>query len=179
MVDISKALEAKSDQLNAVDLIGSDKVIKITKVDNPGGEQPVWIHYEGGEGKPWKPSKGMLRVLCFGWGTETDNWIGKFVSIYCEPTVVYAGKEVGGIHIEGMSEIKKDFTMPLRISRNKTITYSVKKLNVATPVYPMAKFKAALPKMKEMIEAGTPKEKIIAQCNKTGPLSEEQIAMLD
>lgn len=177
MVDISKALEAKSDQLNAVDLIGDDKLLKITKVDNPGGEQPVWVHYEGGEGKPWKPSKGMLRVLSFGWGTETDNWINKCVSVYCEPSVMYGGKEVGGIHISGMSDVN-DFTVPLRISRNKTTTYHVKKMVVGTPVYPMEKFKAALPKMKEMMASGTPKEKIIERCNKTAPLSSEQINML-
>ena len=45
-----------SQQLNADDLIGGQsRTIKITNVTIAMGEQPVAIHYEGDNGKPYKP----------------------------------------------------------------------------------------------------------------------------
>jgi hypothetical protein len=181
MVDISAALEAKSDQLNAVDLIGAEKTLVITQVDNPGGEQPVWVHYEGGKGKPWKPSKGMLRVLSFGWGTESDNWIGKSVQVFCEPTVMYAGKEVGGIQILAMSDIpEKGLNCVLAKSRTSRTQYHVKHLKHEVTYYPDEKFVKALPAMKKAISDGAMTlQEVISRCEKTGKLTPDQIRRIE
>ena len=63
-MNIQKTIEAKSDQLNADDLIGKSRTIKITDVKVLDSDvQPVLISFEGDNGKPYKPSKGMIRVL--------------------------------------------------------------------------------------------------------------------
>jgi hypothetical protein len=58
----------KSDQLNSDDLIGGPRTIRLTKVHLTGEEQPVALHYEGDDGKPYKPCKSMRRVLVQLWG---------------------------------------------------------------------------------------------------------------
>ena len=59
MLDMTTTIEAKSDQLNADDLIGSPKTIKITTVKACAGDQPIAVNYEGDNGKPYKPNKAM------------------------------------------------------------------------------------------------------------------------
>ena len=59
-IDMKPTIVAKSDQLNADDLIGGPKTIKITRVTvTERAEQPCVINFEGDDGKPWKPSKSM------------------------------------------------------------------------------------------------------------------------
>lgn len=102
----AESLQAKSDQLNAVDLTQTT-TFRISKVDvnQQVKEQGVSVHFEGYEGRPWKPSLGMRRVLCSFWGNETDEWIGRVVSLYNDTNVLWAGKRVGGIRILAMSDI--------------------------------------------------------------------------
>lgn len=181
MADVSHALEAKSDQLNAVDIMGYEPVIKITGVDVRKGEQPVSIRFEGDHGRPWKPSKGMLRILSVGWGNESDNWVGKRVQLYFEPTVRYAGQEVGGIRIRAMSDIHKNgMATTIAISRGKREPYMVKHLEVKTEAYPQDRFDKGLPKMKAAMESGEMTlQQVIAQCQKTGQLTQEQVQALE
>ena len=47
MIDISKTVIPKSDQLNADDLIVGPKRIKMTSVKVVSGDQPILIDYEG------------------------------------------------------------------------------------------------------------------------------------
>ena len=106
MVDISKSLEAKSDQLNAVDLIGSDLTIRIRLVNySEGADQALSIFFDGDNNKPWKPSKGMRRILAGAWGIETDNWIGRHAKIRFDADVTWAGEKVGGVHYSTVAYI--------------------------------------------------------------------------
>jgi hypothetical protein len=51
-MNIGETIQPKSDQLNADDLIGGSKTIKITQIKVYDREvQPVEISYEGDEGK--------------------------------------------------------------------------------------------------------------------------------
>ena len=85
-MDISKTCAPKSDQLNADDLIGGPKTITITDVrGNDGDQQPISIYFEGDNNKPYKPSKGMRRVLVHMWGKEGSEYKGRSMTIYCEP----------------------------------------------------------------------------------------------
>lgn len=53
MIDMKPTIIAKSDQLNADDLIGSERTIKVTRVTvTEKAEQPCVINFEGDEGKP-------------------------------------------------------------------------------------------------------------------------------
>lgn len=131
-MDISQALVAKSDQLNASDLTGSPVVATIAAVRRGDAAKPVIVDLVGMDGRPWKPSKGMLRVVAFGWGTESDAWVGRSVKLTNNPEVVYAGEKVGGVEVIAMSHIDKPFTIPVRISQKKVKQHHVDAL--AEPV---------------------------------------------
>lgn len=120
----------KSDQINADDLISGPQTIEITSVTKGSVDQPVNVNYAGGEGRPWKPSKGMRRVLVKAWGDEGDDYVGKKVTLFNNPKVRWAGKEEGGIQISHMSGLKDDkpFSMMLTVSRGKRELYKVQPL---------------------------------------------------
>ena len=124
-MDISQALVAKSDQLNASDLTGSPVVATIKAVRKGDAAKPVIVELEGMDGRPWKPSKGMLRVIAHAWGTESDKWIGRLVKLANNPEVIYAGEKVGGVEVIAMSHIDAAFTIPVRISQKKVKQHTV------------------------------------------------------
>lgn len=106
MTDIRHILEAKSDQLNAVDIMGSEKIITITSVEVT--KDLITVHYDGEGKKPWKiGNKTVPRILDRIWDAkgETDVWVGKTVAVHYDPTVVYAGEAVGGIRPHAASHI--------------------------------------------------------------------------
>lgn len=124
-MDISKALVAKSDQLNASDLSGAPIVATIKAVRPGDQSKPVVVDLVGMDGRPWKPSKGMLRVVAHAWGTESDAWVGRLVKLVNNPDVIYAGEKVGGVEVVAMSHIKAEFTIPVRISQKKVKQHHV------------------------------------------------------
>ena len=118
-MDISQALVAKSDQLNASDLSGAPIVATIKAVRKGDASKPVIIDLEGMAGRPWKPSKGMLRVVAHAWGVESDAWIGRSVKLVNNPDVIFSGEKVGGVEVVAMSHIDKPFTVPVRLNRKQ------------------------------------------------------------
>lgn len=117
--DLSDTIEAKSDQLNADDLAGSTKTIKVTGVVrySDKGIPAFHIDYEGGAGRPFKPCKSVRRVIMFAWGKDGSQWIGRSMTLYCDPSVIYAGKEVGGIRVSHMTDIEKRISIKLTEKR--------------------------------------------------------------
>jgi len=130
MADLSKTVVPKSDQLNSDDLIVGTKTLTITGVSVVAGDQPVHVSYEGDEKKPWKPCKSMRRVLILAWGSEGDNYVGKKITVYNDPSVTWAGSAVGGIRITHMSDLKDD--KPLRL--NLTVTRGQRKQFTVKPI---------------------------------------------
>ena len=129
MNEMLKTIEPKSDQLNADNLIGGRTItIKITKVSILGGDQPVALNYDGDNGKPYKPGKSMRRVIVTVWGSDSNRYIGKFLTLYLDDKVTYGGAAVGGIRISHMSGIDKDVTMALTAARASRKPYTVKPL---------------------------------------------------
>lgn len=124
-IDLTDMIKPKSDQLNADDLIAGSITVKITKVVKRSGEQPIAYHYEGDDGKPYYPCKSMMRVIVAIWGKYADEHIGKQMTLYRDPTVTWAGAEVGGIRISHMSDIEKPVTMSLTASRKSRKPYTV------------------------------------------------------
>jgi len=181
MTDVGFALEAKSDQLNAVDIMGVEPVIRIREVKVRQGDQPVSVYFDGDHGRPWKPSKGMLRILAGAWGRDSSAWVGKYAQVYFEPSVKYAGKEVGGIRIRALSDIdQRGLSFALRINQKQTEPYHVPLLQVQSNEYPADKFAKALPVMAEKMKAGEMTlQQVIAQCQKTGQLTQEQLKQLE
>ena len=116
--DMKQVIAPKSDQLNADDLLAGPITIKITAVNVKGGqEQPVSISYEGDSGKPYKPCKSMCRVLVSAWGADSSVYVGRSLTLYCDPKVKWGGMEVGGIRISHMTNITDTMTMALTVTR--------------------------------------------------------------
>lgn len=133
MIDMLKTVTPKSDQLNADDLIGGQTLtVKINKVTITGGDQPVSIHFDGDNGKPYKPGKSMRRVLVSAWGSDANKYIGRSMTLYCDPTVTFGGSKVGGIRISHMSDIDSEFTMALTAAKAIRKPYTVKPLLIET-----------------------------------------------
>lgn len=130
-MDLSHTIVPKSDQLNADDLIAGNITITVTDIkasDSP--DQPVIIHYENDNGRPYKPCKSMRRVLIQAWGANGKQWIGKSMTLYRDPDVKFGGQAVGGIRISHLSNIDRDMNFMLTVTRARRAAYSVKKLVV-------------------------------------------------
>lgn len=122
VTDITEGTLAKSDQLNAADLIGAPITITITKVTREtSAEQRFVFHYENDGGRPFKASKTALRQIKGVWGASVvDGWKGRKLTLYNDPRVKWAGTEVGGIRVSHMSHHPdRTVTLALPISRGK------------------------------------------------------------
>lgn len=181
MADVSFATQAKSDQLNAMDIIGYEPVITIRDVQVRQGDQPVWVFYHGDNNRPWKPSKGMVRIIAAAWGRESDQWVGKSAQIYCDPDVMYAGQKVGGVRIRALSDINpQGMTFMLTINRQKRTPYPVSFLSMERPTYPQEKFDQAFDAMVSKMQSGDMTlAQVVAHCQRTGDLTQEQYEKLE
>lgn len=149
MLDITKSLEANSDQINAVDLIGAPITVQIAKVtDHKDDKQPYAVVLVGHK-KPWIPCKGMRRLMAKVWGTDAGEWAGRWVRLYNEPTATFGNDPVGGIRVSGLSHIEGSFTAVVPDSvtidgkKKKNATYRVDKLTPPAPaVMEVKAFKA-------------------------------------
>jgi len=174
--DISNTILAKSDQLNADDLISAPRRIKVTSVIQGNADNPVIVHYEGDTGRPFKPCKTVRRILAAAWGVDADNWVNKEVVLYCDPSVVYAGKEVGGIRIKALSDIPKRMIISLAKTRGKKLEHVIDVLELLQlPDYPQSAIDKNMPKWIAAVESGKmTQEQIINGCSSKGKLSDEQ-----
>lgn len=138
-LDITKSLEANSDQMCATDIIGAPVVMQIARVtEYKDDKQPyaVWLH---GHKKPWIPCKGMRRLIAAVWGTDAGQWIDRWVRLYNEPTATFGNDPVGGIRVSGLSHIDKSFSAVVPDSvtidgkKKKNATYRVEKLTPPAP----------------------------------------------
>lgn len=132
MNDMTTVTQPKSDQLNADDLIGGPRTITVSRVDiRPGTEQPVSIHYEGEDGRPYKPCKSMCRVMVFVWGADASKYAGRAMTLYRDPSVKWGGIEVGGIRISHMTNMTRELVMSLTATKGSRKPYTVRPLEVA------------------------------------------------
>lgn len=169
-MDLRKTIEPKSDQLNADDLIGGAKTIKIRDVKAIDAEsQPVSIYFDGDNNKPYKPSKGMRRVLVAIWGADAKAFIGRSLTLYRDDKVKFGGLEVGGIRISHASHIDNPVRVLETVSRGKRTPITIDVLKTAK------KKITDIGKAKEAIEKGT---YTFEQINEMYELTEEQIKIL-
>jgi len=129
VLDLSSTILAKSDQLNAEDL-SEPKILKITEVKEIKGDQPVAIHYESEDGRPYKPCKSMLKLMIYAWGKDAELWAGKSMTVFNDLSVKWAGKAVGGIRISHLSDILQNFKMSLTLTRGQKGEYFIQALQV-------------------------------------------------
>lgn len=128
MNDMSATIVAKSDQINAADLVGGPITVTIREVRIKAGEdQPVSLLLEGYD-KCFRPCKGVRRLLVNAWGADANNYLGCSLTIYRDPEVTWAGKQEGGIRVSHMSHVDKEFVEWMRTSRAATKPYKIKPL---------------------------------------------------
>jgi hypothetical protein len=131
-INIRDLIVAKSDQLNADDLISGPITVQLTSISVKRGEQPVTIGISGGH-QPWKPCKTTLRVLVFAWGDDYPNWVGRSITLYLDPEVKWGGVKVGGIRIAAMSHIPKRIELSLAETKGKKVTHRIEVLKATSP----------------------------------------------
>lgn len=132
-VNMAAFTAPKTDQANYDDFIAGPRTITITAVKaNEGAkEQPISIYFVGDDNKPYKPCLSMRRVMVHVWGPDAKNYIGRSITLYGDPNVVFGGLKVGGIRISHMSNMDKPVTLALTATRSKRAPFSVQPLVVA------------------------------------------------
>jgi len=130
MIDMSRFTEAKSDQLNADDLIGAPRTVTVTRVVGAEGDQPIAVHYENDGGKPFKPCKTIRRVLLAIWGRYANDYVGRSMTLYRDDGVQFGGLQVGGIRISHMSHIDKETVVVVAKSKGKKAGMKILPLKV-------------------------------------------------
>ena len=121
--ELMAALAPKTDQLNSDDLFGIESLAVTIKGPVTVLDGKLSIPLE--EVKPYKPSKGMGRIIMAVFG-ERKNWPGEKLRLYRDPKVRYAGVEVGGIKISEASGVESETTFMVTLTRGKKIPHIVK-----------------------------------------------------
>lgn len=125
-MNLSQAVIARSDQLNADDLVSGPRTFTVAGVRRGDAEQPVAIELTEFPGRPFKPSKTVLRILAHAWGEETDDWPqGARFTLYRDEKVKWAGQEIGGIRVSHMSHLDKPIKIALAESKGKKTLHTV------------------------------------------------------
>ncbi len=124
-MDLSDTIIPNSDQLNADDLMAGPRTVTIAEVVRGNAEQPVDIHLAEFPGRPWRPSKSMRRVLISAWGKQSSVYIGRRVTLYRDPEVMFGRDKVGGIKVSHLSDIPKQLKVALTVTRGKRAPHVV------------------------------------------------------
>jgi hypothetical protein len=132
-MDLTRSIEPNSSQVNADDLIASDRTVTITGVEAGSAEQPVFVHLHEVPDRTWRPSKSMRRVLVAAWGPEASNYVGRRVTLVRNPDIMFGRDKVGGIEISHLSHIDKPLTVALTATRGKRKNFTVQPLPDAAP----------------------------------------------
>ena len=134
MNDMSAVIVAKSDQINADDLIAGPRVVTIASVKiNPGTEQPVQMALEGTD-KLFRPCKTVSRVIVALWGPDASRYVGKSLRLFRDPSVTWAGVKVGGIRIDQASHIDGEKSLVVKESQKVSKLHKIKPLVVEQKV---------------------------------------------
>lgn len=134
-MDISSSIEARSDQINADDLIGGPATYTIREVRAGVAESPFDFHLVETE-RAYRPSKTMRRVIVAAWGVEASAYAGRRLTLYREPSIMFGGQKVGGIRISAMSGIPKRVEVLAQVTRGKREKFAVDPLPDAAPTTP-------------------------------------------
>ncbi|WP_429497307.1 hypothetical protein ACQUFY_21055 [Robbsia andropogonis] len=130
--DLRSTIVPKSDQLNAEQLLNGDMTITVSDVRMGNDEQPVILHYENDQGRPFKPCKTMRKLLIFAWGEDGTRWKGKSMTLYNDPSVRFGGMTVGGIRISHLSHIEREISVSLTATKGKKAQHTILPLEVLT-----------------------------------------------
>ena len=161
MTDLGLTIAPKTDQLNADHLLAGPLTIRITRVSLASeADQPISIHYDGDDGKPYRPCKSMRRVLVQVWGRDGNAYTGRSMTLYRDHGVQFGGVAVGGIRISHMTGIDKPVTMALTATRANRKPFTVKPLVEEKAAQPRRTARDLLAAIKARADAGDTLEAI-------------------
>jgi hypothetical protein len=142
-MDITESLAPKSDQLDAIELIGGPRTFTIGRVTAGSDEQPIDVELLEFP-RVWRPSKGMRRLLAAGWGVNAKTWEGHRLTLFFDPNVSFGKERTGGTRISHMSDLPggKAIKVPLLVKRGQSSVFTVDPLPDA-PTQPTAEQVAA------------------------------------
>jgi hypothetical protein len=171
-MDLSKTIIAKSDQLNADDLLTGARTFTVAEVREGNEEQPVNIVLaEWPRSRPFKPSKTVQRILAYCWGAETDDWPkGARMTLFRDEKVKWAGEEVGGIRVSHLSHINGPQKIALQESKHKKSLHTIQPLPDAPAETPAPPEPTA-----EEVAACTDVDELKAMWKRSGKERREQI----
>ncbi len=69
------------------------------EVKGDGGNEAKNVLHFHGDTKPLILNRGNATTLCEAFGDDSVNWHGKTVEVYTDPSVMFAGKRVGGLRL--------------------------------------------------------------------------------
>ncbi len=145
-MDITDALAPNSDQLDAIELV-TPRTFTIAAGSRMAVRDGKTVAEVALEDIPrvWRPSKGMLDVLARCWGTDAKQWIGRRITLYNDPDVMFGKDRVGGVRVSHLSHIDGAQTVNIRAAgRGRSPKpWKVEPLPDVAPVDP-AKIDAAL-----------------------------------
>lgn len=180
-MDMTAAIEPKSDQINADDLITGPRTFTIKEVVPGSSEQPVNVHLVENPGKPYRPSKSMARVMVAAWGKQASAYAGHRITLFRDPEVTFGKDKVGGIKISHITGIERPLAVPLTVKRGSRKPYVVQPLIEQAPTPPastvtpemvaasvsvaelQAWWQTADPSLRELIEARAAEVKAVAE----------------
>lgn len=128
-LNMASTIEPKSDQQNYDDYISGPRTVTVSAVKKVGGDQPIELHLAEFPGRPFKPNKSMRRVLAVCWGNDGNAYVGRRLTLFGDPTVKWAGQEVGGIRIAALSHITEPLEVKLTVTRGKRQPFIVQPLD--------------------------------------------------
>jgi hypothetical protein len=117
VTNLADTIKPKSDQLNADDMLTGPITLTVSNVRRGSDDQPVLI--DSDSLMPFKPCKTMRRVLVTAWGVDGKKWIGKSMTLFCDPSVKFGGVALGGIRISHLSHINGSINMMLTASKGR------------------------------------------------------------
>lgn len=166
-MDLSQSILAKSDQLNADDLLSGPRTLTVAEVRRGNDEQPVSIVMaEFPADRPFKPSKTVIRLLAYAWGKETDDWPkNPRMTLYRDDKVKWAGQEIGGIRVSHLSHINKRLQVALAESKGKKSLHTVDPLPDDAPTSPAVSADTLAKLTETFTRKGIPEDKWLAGIN--------------
>jgi hypothetical protein len=126
-MDIANSLAPRSDQINADDLTQGPQTFTIREVIKGKAEQPLdFLLVE--TDRAFRPAVTMRRLIAAAWGTNGDDYVGRRLTVYRDPSIRFGSAVVGGIRISHMSHINKPVSEKLQVTRGKRETFTVQPL---------------------------------------------------
>lgn len=176
-VNLAATIAPRSDQQNADDFLSGPRTVTVTYVRAADSiEQPVLIGFEGDDGRPWKPCKSMRRVLVQAWGAEGLDYVGRQLTLFCDPTITFGGMQTGGIRISHMSHIERALHIPLTKTRGKKAVFSVQALPGSASNAPREPRQPLVDRLIEAMAAQTSNDDLVAW--HSNPKVQEALARL-